>query len=59
YLIPSSVHEILIVPENCNVLPCTVRDMIKEVNENCVDPEDFLSDTLYMYEKESGNIKIV
>ncbi|MBP5305289.1 MAG: hypothetical protein J6Z02_05515 [Lachnospiraceae bacterium] len=58
YLIPSSVHEILIVPVSSNVAPDIVQDMIKEVNTTCVNPEDFLSDTLYLYEKETGNVKV-
>ena len=58
YILPSSVHEIIFVSEECvedwKVLDC----MIEGINKSEVREEDRLSDHSYYYDGESGEIRI-
>lgn len=52
YIIPSSIHEILLTPISNGVEAVDLANLIKEVNSTQVDTVDQLSDTLYMYDGE-------
>lgn len=59
YILPSSEHEALIVPANADIgNPKQLKDMVMEVNESCVEPEDYLSDEVYYYDAEREMISI-
>ena len=58
YIIPSSIHEALLLPWNDNVDIDYMRNLIQEVNENLVNEVEFLSDNLYFYNKETQSISI-
>ena len=49
-MIPSSVHEMIIVPMTESITRKELDQMVKEVNENVVDPEEILSDHVYIYD---------
>ncbi|MBQ8857968.1 MAG: hypothetical protein IJ024_07490 [Lachnospiraceae bacterium] len=49
YLLPSSIHEFLIVPENDFLIPENLRSMVKEVNETQIKEEELLSDHIYYF----------
>lgn len=49
YLIPSSIHEWLIIPDDGYVDEAQLGEMIREVNHETVDPEDRLADHPYRY----------
>ena len=53
YLLPSSVHEFLVVPETDLISPENLRLMVKEVNETQIAEEELLSDHIYYFD---GNI---
>lgn len=53
YLLPSSIHEFLVVPENDFLRPENLRNMVKEVNETHIREEELLSDHIYYF---NGNI---
>ena len=59
YLIPSSMHEFLIQPVSNMLKPKDLKEIIKDANENVIDPEDYLSDSLYIYKLETDTIEIV
>ena len=50
FILPSSVHEILVVPDDGNISFRELTDMVKEVNRTQVAPEDRLSDQVYHYD---------
>ena len=50
YLLPSSVHEFLIVPESEMICPESLRRIVKEVNETQLRPEELLSDHIYYFD---------
>lgn len=59
YLIPSSIHELLIQPVSDTLKPKDLKEIIKDANENVIDPEDYLSDNLYVYKLETDTIEIM
>lgn len=59
YVLPSSVHELLVLPvEEGTDLEGDLRRMVREVNDTYVSKEDFLSDKVYRYDRERDCIKI-
>lgn len=56
YILPSSVHEVLLVPGNNLALAKCFREMVREVNKSQLDVEEVLSDYVYYYRKEEKDI---
>ena len=50
YILPSSIHEILLVPDNGEMAADQLRDMVREVNATQVSPEEKLTDNVYHYD---------
>ncbi len=58
YIIPSSQHELIIIPKG-EVTECEyIREMIKQVNDEVVPKSEILSDTLYYYDTSKGRVEI-
>ena len=57
YIIPSSVHELLILRAADVEEPQGLIDMIREVNRTEVSPGEILSDSLYLYLRKTGVIR--
>lgn len=49
FIIPSSVHEVILVPDRGNIDPAQLTEMISDVNCTQVSPEEILSYDLYRY----------
>lgn len=59
YILPSSVHEVLLVPEEgINIPPSDLVEMVRSINSTEVATEDKLSDHVYFYSSDSGQISI-
>lgn len=58
YILPSSVHEVLIMPEVKGMTKSELLRMVREVNENCVQPDEILSDHVYRYSSELQTVEI-
>lgn len=56
FVIPSSIHECLIVADNGEIQPETLKDMITEINQVELDPQDVLSD--YPLRYSNGKLSI-
>ena len=52
YILPSSLHEILLVPDNGEADLHALESMVREVNANEVQPEEKLSDNVYHYDAQ-------
>ncbi len=52
YVIPSSVHEVILVKDNGQMTAEQLEAMVKDVNANQVAPEDRLTDHVYHYDSE-------
>lgn len=59
YLIPSSVHEFILIPEKKGRSEDELKQMITEVNSTEVAPEEILSDQLYLYSRKERRVKIL
>ena len=53
YILPSSVHEVIIMPEDYYSCPENLNAMIEQINNSVVHPRDRLSDTAYHYDPET------
>lgn len=51
YILPSSIHEVLIYPADNVVEVDDLRSMVKNVNRDEVAPEEVLSDEVYLYRR--------
>ena len=58
YILPSSIHECLIVPMGGNMTYHELESMVQEVNATQVMPEDRLSDHVYQYNVQLGMIEL-
>ncbi|MBR1771561.1 MAG: hypothetical protein IJ747_05990 [Lachnospiraceae bacterium] len=59
YILPSSIHEVILMPRSEVPDAHKVQHMIREVNLTHVDPEEVLSDHLYFYQFRDNRIDIV
>lgn len=53
FIIPSSIHETLILQDNELMQACDLEAMIRDINANEVSPEDRLSDSLYHFDRKA------
>lgn len=56
YLLPSSIHEVILVPKREGLDFQEMTDMVKEVNTKLVDTEEILSDHAYFYSCKKGKL---
>lgn len=59
FLIPSSIHEFIIVPDNGLYNPVDLEKMLREVNSTEVALDEVLSDNLYYYSYENGELSVL
>ena len=59
YILPSSIHEVILLKDQGLETPEQLKDMITEVNRTQVAPEEALSDSLYYFDFQKENIKII
>lgn len=59
YILPSSIHEVILLPESSKSVSGTLNKMVQEVNLSQVSPEEVLSDHAYYYSLEERSIKIL
>ncbi|MBR4781078.1 MAG: hypothetical protein IK014_06960 [Lachnospiraceae bacterium] len=53
FILPSSIHEVLIVPDNGKMDLKDLENMVKEVNATQVAPADKLTDSVYHYDSQA------
>ena len=58
-ILPSSIHECMIVPDGMGIEPEQTAQMVREINRDCVDPEEVLTDSVYRYESGRGLVMAV
>lgn len=58
-ILPSSLHELIVLPENQYTGDCEAcAEMVKNVNTSVVLPEDYLSDHVYTYNRDTQELEI-
>lgn len=58
YILPSSIHEVILLPEDRVRSADGLIRMVSEVNRTQLEPEEVLSDMVYYYNRETGKISI-
>ena len=59
YILPSSVHETIILPKPCGITAKELGEMVRDINRTQVSREERLSDCVYEYDKEKSAIRQV
>lgn len=54
YILPSSIHEVIIVPESIAPFRGVLNRMVEEINETQLEEEEILSDHAYYYDCKKG-----
>lgn len=57
-ILPSSVHEVILLPEDDEMDKSFLSDMVSEANQSSVGLIDLLSDEVYYYNRETKTISI-
>ena len=57
YVLPSSLHEALLIPVGAFTGSQELGEMVREVNMTVLSQEDFLSDSIYYYDREKNELK--
>lgn len=58
YILPSSIHELVIVPVAKGDSVCELRTMVEEVNNTDVDAVDILGNNVYYYDQEKKELSM-
>lgn len=56
YILPSSTHEVILLPSDGTQESAHLKAMVQEVNRTQVDEEEVLSDSVYYYDREKDVI---
>lgn len=58
YIIPSSVHEVLLIKDT-DANPADLKEMVVDVNKHVLEDKDFLSDSIYHWDYETKSLTMV
>nr|WP_312216268.1 DUF5688 family protein [Clostridioides sp.] len=58
-VLPSSLHEVIILKEEENMDLEYIHGMVSEVNESQVEPEEVLSDAIYRYSSKDNKLSLI
>lgn len=58
YILPSSIHEIILIPKSTIGFPKSLKIMVNDVNTTQLSREEILSDSVYEFNRSEGKIKI-
>ena len=59
YILPSSIHETILLADSGNERPGELKSMIVQVNRTQVAPEEVLTDSLYRYDRGKKRVEII
>lgn len=57
YILPSSVHEVLILSKEMGFAPAELKKMVMEVNRDQVIPEERLGNDVYEFKSDTGTLQ--
>lgn len=58
YVLPSSIHESIILPKEADMKPDMLKEMVREVNMTQVEPEEVLTNNVYEYDAKAKTLTI-
>ena len=58
YILPSSIHEVILIPAKDNTTYGELSQMVQDVNHTQVAPDEVLSDHVYYFSRKSNSISM-
>lgn len=58
YIIPSSIHETILVPASIGMDAGEIKDMVRCINATEVAPDEILSDNVYYYDRLNDRVEM-
>lgn len=58
YILPSSIHELLILPANTAISEDELLSIVRSVNDTQVEADEILSYGVYLYDKDTGLVDV-
>lgn len=58
YILPSSIHECILLPQELSFSRSALRDMVETINQTQLEPEEILSDQVYLYSRENASLTL-
>lgn len=58
YILPSSIHEVILIPYSQKMNKETLKDMVIDVNQTQVPSDEVLSNQVYIYHRSTNSIEI-
>ena len=55
-ILPSSIHEVILMPDHGNGNRAELREMVEEINQTQLEAEEVLSGQVYRYERNTNKI---
>lgn len=59
YILPSSIHEVLLMPCTTQMEAAWLRKTVREINQTKVSKEEVLSDNVYLYSRKTDQVSLV
>ena len=59
YLLPCSIHEMILLPEKENMEKGFLENMVRDSNEKVVEEQEYLSDHVYYFDRKRKRVEIV
>lgn len=56
YILPSSVHEVILMPKKDSKNYLALKEIVKEINSTQVAPDEVLANSVYYYDKEAAEL---
>ncbi len=57
YIIPSSIHEVIVLPVSEHDVHSALITIVREINQRYVSPDEILSDRVYIYSREERKFR--
>lgn len=57
-ILPSSIHEVILLPERNGCVPEEYNDLVAEINQKAVEPGEVLSDHIYFYRRKDNCVSM-
>jgi hypothetical protein len=59
YILPSSIHECILIPDNGKMNKAALKEMVKGVNDSQVSADEVLSNEVYYYDLITDEFHII
>lgn len=58
YILPSSIHEVILIPARADTCIDKMSEIVEDINTTQMPVEEILSDRAYYYDRESGELQM-